>query len=108
MRTLQYAEEARRCPRLPLEQSTDLIQIACVASAASTDAANATAFANDLWAQLVQDLADDNDGRAHEPRAQIVTVGTWTLREFESIRGSRSKSFDDVITVAHAIKDGLL
>lgn len=102
MRTLQYAEKAHQREGMALEPSIGLMVPAC---AASTDAANDLAFTNNLWSLPAQDLAAENNGRAHELRAQIETESIWILRELESIRGGRS---NDAITRSRATRDGQL
>lgn len=115
MHKLQYAEisnddqkEARERERMALDQSIELMLLADGEGAVSTDVAKALVFTNKLWALLVHDLADPGNGLPKELRAQIVSIGIWIIRELESIRSGRSKSFADVITVSRAIRDGLL
>lgn len=108
MRTVEHAEEARDRERLALEQSVELMLIGDTSSATSTVVAPTLTCTNTLWAMLVEDLADGNNGLPRDLRARIVSIGIGLQSELEDILGGRSKSFDDVIALPSAIRDGLL
>lgn len=115
MARAQYAEiqaddqkEARDRERIALSRSIDLMEIAAMESASSTDIAMAITFSRKLWTVLVEDLAAPANGLPKELRAQLISIGIWVLRELESIRAEPGKGFGDAIAVSKAIRDGLL
>ncbi len=115
MQKLQYAEmlqddsrEARDRERLAIDRSIALMELASANIESSTDVAKAITFTNKLWAVLIEDLANPGNGLPKSLRAQIVSIGIWILKEIEAIRTGERQSFDDVIQVSKAIREGLL
>lgn len=102
------SREARERERLAIDRSIALMEIAAAEFASSADMAKAVVFTNKLWAVLIEDLANPANGLPKELRAQIVSIGIWILREIEAIRTGERKSFEDVIQVSKAIREGLL
>lgn len=60
-----------------------------------------------LWTWFLEDLAKPQNQLPKELRAQIISVGLWVLKEAESVRSKRSKSFKGLINVSEAIQKGL-
>lgn len=111
----QYAElqqddqtEAREHERLAIDHSIALMEQAEKKGQAPADVANAILFASRLWTVLIEDLASPSNGLPNEIRAQIISIGIWILREIEGIRSGEKQSFEDVILVSKAIREGLL
>lgn len=115
MQKPQYAEIleddenlARERERMAFDRSIALMELADREGASSIDTAKAIMFTNTLWAILIEDLAAATNGLPKALRAQIISIGLWSMREIEAIRAGEKKSFADVIQVSKAIRDGLL
>jgi flagellar protein FlaF len=100
-------QEARGRERLALDQSISMLELAMSSDAPLPAAAEAIAFTSKLWAILIEDLADTDNGLPKELRAQLVSIGIWILRDLERARTDGPIDFTDVIAVSKAIRDGL-
>lgn len=100
-------QEARERERMALNRSIRLLETARADGVNTVSAAAAISFTAKLWTLLIEDLADPGNGLARELRGQLISVGIWILRELEQLRSGAASSFDDIIAVCKAIRDGL-
>lgn len=100
-------EQARGREREALERSISLMELAEADGGSVSGRAAAIAFTSKLWGVLLEDLASSSNGLPKQLRAQIISIGIWIMRELELLRGEDDRSFDDVIVVSRAIRDGL-
>ncbi len=114
MQRIQYGDlleddqqEARQRERFALDQSILLMEQASAVGATGAQAADAIAFTTKLWALLVEDLANPDNGLPKALRAQLVSIGIWILRELERLRTDGAQEFTDIVAVSKAIRDGL-
>lgn len=98
---------ARGRERAAFDESIRLMEHASDHDQDPTARAAALHFTTKLWTVLIDDLADVRNGLPRELRAQIISIGIWLLREAERLRGDASATFDDMLAVSRAIRDGL-
>jgi len=111
---LQYAEaseddqkDARERERMALDHSIALMEQAKASGNSPAESTQAILFTSKLWTVLIEDLANADNGLPKQLKAQIISIGIWILRELESMRADHSKSFDDLLAVSKAIRDGI-
>lgn len=114
MYSRQYAEaledsqeNARERERSAIDHSIILMERAGSEGASPAEVNKAVFFTSQLWAMLVEDLADPNNALPKELRAQIVSIGIWILKELERLRQGEAGSFEDLIAVSKSIRDGI-
>lgn len=64
-------------------------------------------FVTRLWTVLIEDLAKPENDLPPQLRADLISIGIWSLREVERIRISGEGSLKDVIEISTIIRDGL-
>ena len=104
---IEDQSEARERERIALDRSIGLLRAAKAAGPGSADATEAVLFTIRLWSLLIEDLGTPDNGLAKELRAQIISIGIWIVRECDKIRREEGGSFDDLIAVSEAIRDGV-
>lgn len=114
MHANQYAEvleddpqELRSREAVALDHAIMLLEEAQRHGSQSVAATRAIFFGTKLWTVLVEDLADPGNALPPDLRAKIISVGIWVLKELERLRTNEVTTFEDVIAVMKAIRDGL-
>ena len=73
----------------------------------SREAQEALTFLRKLWTIFIEDLSSDSNDLPRDLREQLVSIGLWTLKEIERLRGGAKDSFADLIEINAIIRDGL-
>ena len=60
-----------------------------------------------LWRALMGDLADGGNALPDALRAQLISIGLWTLTEVSRITTAGTTDFGGLIAVNSSIRDGL-
>ncbi len=60
-----------------------------------------------LWSALIEDLAKPENELPPQLRADLISIGIWTLKEVEKIRHSGEGAIQDIIDVSVLIREGL-
>ncbi|CFX54855.1 Flagellar FlaF [Candidatus Filomicrobium marinum] len=98
---------ARELEGKALDHSIELLRKAAEVGPNTKEATEAIYFLQRLWTVLLEDLSNPENGLPDELRAQVISVGIWILREAEKIRQGEVASFDGLIEVSVAIREGL-
>ncbi|RFC63005.1 flagellar biosynthesis regulator FlaF [Fulvimarina endophytica] len=101
------AVDARERERQALDHSIALLERAAKNGPRSRDAIEAIYITRSLWAILVEDLGQAENGLPQELRAELISIGLWIMNEAEAIRAGRSTNFKGIIEVSRMIRDGL-
>lgn len=114
MYSRQYAEaledsqdDARERERSAIDHSIFLMERAEDEGASQGSRAKAIFFTGQLWAVLVEDLADPGNALPKDLRAQIISIGIWIIKELERLRNGDVESFADIVAVSKSIRDGI-
>lgn len=103
----ESAATARDREREAMDHAIAALTRAEAAGPRSREATEAIYVTRNLWAMLVEDLAEPGNGLPEELRASLISIGLWIMRESENIRLGRSKSFQPMIEITTMIRDGL-
>ena len=98
---------ARERERLAVEHSIELLRAAQQAGANSREAIEAALYIRRLWSVFIEDLAKTENDLPKQLRADLISVGLWLMREAEQMRLEKAVSFEGLIEVSEAIRDGL-
>jgi len=101
------ASSARELEAKALDHSIELLRKAAEVGPNSKESVEAIYFLQRLWTVLIEDLSNPENSLPGELRAQVISVGIWMLREAERIRQGEVTSFDGLIDVSVAIREGL-
>ena len=97
----------RERERLAFDRALDMLRTAEARGAAGPDRTAAIAVLQDLWNILIADLLDPENGLPEELRANLVSIGVWTMREVGAALQAPERSLAALIEVNTAIRDGL-
>jgi flagellar protein FlaF len=98
---------ARERERLAIDHSIELLRAAQKAGPNSREAIEAALYIRRLWSVLIEDLAKTENDLPKQLRADLISVGLWIMREAEQLRLEKPVSFESMIEVSTAIRDGL-
>jgi flagellar biosynthesis activator protein FlaF len=98
---------ARERERQALEHCIALLRSAQAQGPRSREAVEALVFLRKLWTTFIEDLASSENDLPKALRADLISIGLWVMREAESIRLEKSDSFQELIEVCEAIREGL-
>ena len=101
-------KSARERERLAIEHSIELLRAAQSAGPDSREAIEAAHYIHKLWSIFLEDLAKEENDLPKPLRAELISVGLWLMREADQVRLEKSVSFEGMIEVSTAIRDGLL
>jgi flagellar biosynthesis activator protein FlaF len=99
---LQRARE-----REAFEQSVVMLEAAERAGAGSQDARDAAAYLNRLWGFLIEDLGRPENDLPAELRANLMSLGLWTMRELMRMDRAESANFGLLKHVSRSMAAGL-
>lgn len=101
-------QEMRARERDALDRSVELLRRADAAGVDSEEAQDALVFTRRLWTIFLDDLSSNGNELPEALRAQLISIGIWTIKEIERLRTGASASFADLIEINGIIRDGLL
>ena len=90
----------------PLRQLYFAVQ-ALVIDPANADRAMAAGFLQSLWGVLIEDLQSEENGLPPDLRADLVSIGLWSMHEANAVIATPQRDLSALITVNTAIRDGL-
>lgn len=99
--------ECRARERRAFDLALDMLRAAEIAGPSSSDATNALHFVCSLWQVLIEDLVDPDNDLPDVLRADLVSIGLWTMKEADSIRFGRSANIRGLIEICSIVRDGL-
>ena len=99
--------EARRAEREIFDTILSRLSEARLKGPDSQDAVDALFQLDRFWKALIEDLAHPDNGLPVALKRNLIQVGVWVLGEIGALRAGRSHSFDALIDVNSAIRDGL-
>lgn len=88
-------------------RSIELMSAADAAGPQSRASIEALFYTQKLWCILIEDLAKPENALPAKLRGDLISIGLWILRELESIRHGKTKSFQGLIEVSKTIAEGL-
>ena len=75
--------------------------------AATADRIAAAQFVQKLWAVLIDDLTSPENALPEALRADLVSLGLWSMRESNAVLSTPGHSLAALIEVNASIRDGL-
>jgi flagellar biosynthesis activator protein FlaF len=60
-----------------------------------------------LWAIFIDDLNDPNNELPTQLRAGIISIGVWTMKEIDRVRGGLTDDLTPMIEINELIRNGL-
>ncbi len=109
-----YAEQLEDTPgecrgreRSAFDKAIRLLQRAEEGAAASSGSAHALHFLCRLWQVLIEDLVEPENDLPDRLKADLVSIGLWSIKEAESIRSGQSTNFRGLIEICSIVRDGL-
>jgi len=106
--TLEDAlDTARARERAAIERAIELLRQADQAGPGSRELADALVYVHRLWSILIEDLANSENRLPQKLRADLISVGLWSLRELDDISNGRSQDLSQLVEVLTLIGEGL-
>lgn len=109
-----YAEQLEETPRAcrdrerrAFEMAIEMLQQAETGGASPSSSVHALQFLCRLWQALIVDLVEADNDLPDILRADLVSIGIWTIKEAESIRSGQSTNFRSLIEICSIVRDGL-
>lgn len=98
---------ARERERAAFDRAIDLLRIADRADAQEADRATAAGYLQSLWGVLIEDLRSEENGLPPDLRADLVSIGLWSMHEANAVLAAPDRDFSALIAVNTSIRDGL-
>jgi flagellar protein FlaF len=98
---------ARERERAAFDRALDLLRIADRPDAQQADRAMAAGFLQSLWGVLIDDLRSEDNGLPPDLRADLVSIGLWSMYEANAVIAAPDRSLSALITVNTSVRDGL-
>lgn len=98
---------SRERERLAFDRALDMLRTVEARGATGPERIAAIAYVQDLWNILIADLLDPENGLPEELRANLVSIGAWTMREVGEVLQAPERSLAALIEVNTSIRDGL-
>ena len=73
----------------------------------SRETVEALFYTRRLWGYFLESLTDDSNELPAALRAQLISIGIWTVKETERLRQNESESLDPLIHINSIIRDSL-
>jgi flagellar protein FlaF len=109
-----YAEQIEETPRecrdrerRAFDHAIELLENARSGDLGSAKTVQALHFLVRLWRALIEDLMSPDNDLPDILRADLVSIGVWTIKEADSIRVGRSFNFGGLIEVCTIVREGL-
>jgi flagellar protein FlaF len=103
----ESADVCRARERAAFDRAIDLMESADAADAPAGKLSEAVRFVQRLWSVLIDDLTHPENDLPEALRADLVSIGLWTLRQSDRILRGDAHGFDGLIFVNAKIRDGL-
>lgn len=100
-------EIGRERERAAFDRAIDLMKIAQRPDASRADRETAVSFLQNLWIVLIDDLRNVENALPEALRADLVSIGLWSMREAGEVLRTPEHSLAALIEVNTSIRDGL-
>jgi len=100
-------KQCRDRERRAFDQAIALLERARDEGCASTRSAEALDFLCRLWQVLLEDLASPENDLPEVLRADLVSIGLWSVKQAESIRAGHGSNYSGLIQICTIVRDGL-
>lgn len=114
MQHFAYAEileeapgHARARERAAIERAIGLLEHAEGRAPGAQETVEALLYLHRLWSVLIEDLANPDNDLPQKLRADLISIGLWSMREADRIRLGQSADFGALIEVMKLICEGL-
>ncbi|WP_298957360.1 flagellar biosynthesis regulator FlaF [uncultured Methylobacterium sp.] len=101
------SELCRERERAAFDRAIGLLRTADAGEARLEDRGEAVSFLHRLWDILIDDLISPENGLPDGLRADLVSIGLWSMREASEALRTPSRSLAALIEVNSTIRDGL-
>ncbi len=98
---------ARRVEFRALDRAVDLLTRAAAAPDSPREGIEALHFTRQLWMTFVNELVAPENALPDDVRANLISIGIWTLKESEAIRLGTSNNYAGIADVCGIVRDGL-
>ncbi|MFC6790895.1 flagellar biosynthesis regulator FlaF [Methylobacterium komagatae] len=98
---------ARERERTAFDRALHLLRKAEAQGVDGPDRMAGIAFVQDLWNVLISDLLDPENTLPDALKADLVSIGTWIMREVGEAIAAPERSLKALIEVNTSIRDGL-
>jgi flagellar protein FlaF len=99
--------EARDREQQALNHGIGLLKRLQVGELSPPEAVEALLYIRRLWAFFVQDLASARNGLPEKLRADLISIGLWSIREADRIRENKTTDVDDLLEINLVIRNSL-
>ena len=98
---------ARRVEAQALDHAMVLLKKAAAISRPSREGVEALYFTRQLWMTFMEALSSSENALPTNVRANLISIGTWVLKEADAIRRGTSTNYAGIADVCAIIRDGL-
>lgn len=98
---------ARERERLAFDRALHLLRNAEASGATGPERTEAIGFVQELWNVLISDLLDPENALPDALKADLVSIGSWIMREVAEALNAPTRSLKSLIDVNTSIRDGL-
>lgn len=98
---------ARERERLAFDRALHLLRTAEAGGATGQERTAAIGFVQELWNVLINDLLDPENALPDALKADLVSIGSWIMREVGEALNAPERSLKALIEVNTSIRDGL-
>jgi flagellar biosynthesis activator protein FlaF len=99
--------EARRRERQALSLGIDRMERLQRDLFSVEDLVESLLYVRRLWTIFIEDLAHPENGLPENLRADIISIGLWTVKEADRLREERSSDVMQLIEINRMIRDAL-
>ena len=99
--------EMRARERDALDRIVTLLKAARNRGPQSQELVQALYYLKRHWTIFIADLQDDGNELPDQLRANLISIGAWTLKEIERIRTGAVTDLDAIIDINAIIRDSL-
>ncbi len=100
-------QEMRAREHDAIGRAVTLLEAAQAAGPKSAEANEALTYLRRLWTIFIDDLGSQGNDLPEDLRAQLISIGIWTMKEIERLRTGATDSFADLLEINAIIRDGL-
>jgi flagellar protein FlaF len=100
-------EIGRERERAAFDRALDLLRIATRPDASIADRETAATFLHELWGVLINDLHSSENALPDALRADLISIGLWSMREIGEVLRSPEHGLANLIEVNTSIRAGL-
>jgi len=99
--------ECRERERRAFDLVIELLQQAEGDGAPPSGAAHGLHVLCRLWQTLIEDLVSPDNDLPEILKADLVSIGIWTIKQAQAIRAGKSTNYRGMIEICSIVRDGL-